>query len=313
MRDEQNYFLCHSLATSTLSTYRSGFNSYKKFCSHFNKALFPLCSSTLELFVTYLARRLAFSSIKVYLCSIQYLSIINGFSERINSMHKLYYVLRGVRLFLGSSRNRPRRLPLTIVQIRHIYRYTKLHLSRHDSAMFQAAISLAFFAMLRSSEFCSPGSHHTSSATLLLSDISIQRDIMLVRIKQSKTDPFKEGCVVRVTAVKSSICPIRAMTRYLSLRRASNGPLFQFCNLTYLTRSGLSTLLSTVLPGININTHSLRIGGASAAASNGLSDATIQVLGRWSSDAYRRYLHYSDDAVCSMMARMATDPETTII
>ena len=38
------------------------------------------------------------------------------------------------------------------------------------------------------------------------------------------------------------------------------------------------------------SSHSFRIGAASTAARLGISDQTIQVLGRWSSQAYRSYI-----------------------
>ena len=36
--------------------------------------------------------------------------------------------------------------------------------------------------------------------------------------------------------------------------------------------------------------HSFCIGAATTAAAKGVSDATIQVLGRWASDSYTRYI-----------------------
>ena len=63
----------------------------------------------------------------------------------------------------------------------------------------------------------------------------------------------------------------------------------------YLVRADIVTCLRRCFPGArNINTHSFRIGGASAAASAGIPDSQTQILGRWSSDAYRRYLRLSD-------------------
>jgi hypothetical protein len=40
----------------------------------------------------------------------------------------------------------------------------------------------------------------------------------------------------------------------------------------------------------NLNTHSFRIGGASAAAAAGIPYSTNQVKGWWASNAYRAYL-----------------------
>ncbi|KAK6195007.1 hypothetical protein SNE40_000528 [Patella caerulea] len=42
-----------------------------------------------------------------------------------------------------------------------------------------------------------------------------------------------------------------------------------------------------------LTTHSFRIGGASLAAHNGLSDSQIRQLGRWRSDAFRKYIRPS--------------------
>ena len=125
---------------------------------------------------------------------------------------------------------------------------------------------------------------------------------------QSKTDPFKEGVMLRIGSTTSAVCPVRALSRYISSRGNAEGPLFRFQDGSYLTRSVFSSLLSSCFPGLSLNTHSFRIGGASAAASNGLNDATIQVLGRWSSDAYRRYLHFSDNVVEDISQRMSRTP-----
>jgi len=90
------------------------------------------------------------------------------------------------------------------------------------------------------------------------------------------------------------------MRRYLSHRGCSPRPLFVFSDGTFLTHGYLVAFLRMVLPDIeNINTHSFRIGGASAAMAAGASsaamaagasDALIRIMGRWSSDCYNRYI-----------------------
>ena len=56
----------------------------------------------------------------------------------------------------------------------------------------------------------------------------------------------------------------------------------------------------------SINTHSFCIGGASTAASVGIPDSAIQILGRWSSNAFRRYLQFPDDTIAEFSQRMAS-------
>ena len=90
---------------------------------------------------------------------------------------------------------------------------------------------------------------------------------------------------------------MRALHHYL---RASpvGGPLFQFASGPYLTRATLSTILRDCFhDNVNINTHSFRIGGASAAAAAGVPYFVIQQLGRWSSDAFKRYIRLSTDYI----------------
>ena len=72
-------------------------------------------------------------------------------------------------------------------------------------------------------------------------------------------------------------------------------PLFCFSNGRPLTRLRLLKRLHRQLKQAGYqphwyNTHSFRIGGATSAAEAGVSQATIQQLGRWRSQAYRRYI-----------------------
>ena len=97
-----------------------------------------------------------------------------------------------------------------------------------------------------------------------------------INIKTSKTDPSKTGCIIRVGAIGGVLCPLRALLHHLHQHRDNNGPLFFFYNGTLLTRRCISNFIETVLPNSNLNTHSFRIGGASAAAALGIPDSSIQ-------------------------------------
>ena len=51
--------------------------------------------------------------------------------------------------------------------------------------------------------------------------------------------------------------------------------------------------------------HSFRIGAATAAAQAGLEDSTIQLLGRWSSGAFLRYIRMPREQLSLYSVRMA--------
>ena len=125
-------------------------------------------------------------------------------------------------------------------------------------------------------------------------------------LRKSKTDPFREGVTIRIGPNSSKVCPVQAMQRYLALRPTIPGPLFRFADGTFLTRSFILLLLTACFPNVDLNTHSFRIGGASTAASVGIPDSAIQMLGRWASNAYRRYLHFSDNSIREFSHLMAS-------
>ena len=73
-------------------------------------------------------------------------------------------------------------------------------------------------------------------------------------------------------------------------------PLFRLSSGLPLARRDLTTFLSSLLQLVGLDPqhysgHSFRIGGATSATIAGLNDYEIKLLGRWSSDCYKRYIH----------------------
>ena len=116
-----------------------------------------------------------------------------------------------------------------------------------------------------------------------------------MRIKQSKTDPFRQGITLFLGRTGLLICPIDAILPYLAVRDNRLGPLFILQDGRMLTRQTFGNLLDNVLdqlhlPSGEFNTHSFRIGAATSAKEAGISDSQIMMLGRWQSNAYQRYI-----------------------
>ena len=291
-----------ALAPSSFSTYNTGLRSYSLFCTQTGLPRFPLTEINLQRYVVSLANRLGYKSIKVYLAGIQFFSIMYGYDVTLSNFPRLFYLLRGIRRVQGSQFSRPRRLPITFQQLLLIHR--RLGVQRYSSfhqLLLRTMSSLAFFGLLRCSEYTSSSrSSYDALTTLLVQDVSFNIDflLMMITIKSSKTDPFRTGCTIRVAAVNTPVCPVSLMREYLRCHPTGFGPLFVWRTGQFLIRHDVVLMLRRCFPGVhNINTHSFRIGGASAAASAGIPDSQIQILGRWSSDAYRRYLHLGEDSV----------------
>ena len=97
--------------------------------------------------------------------------------------------------------------------------------------MLWAALTLAFFGFLIVSEFTSGGKlnpHcHLSPSDSGFGPSKRNLNCMQVNIKVSKTDPFRSGIKLTIGKTGSTICPVQAMLKYLSVISHTEGLLFQ--------------------------------------------------------------------------------------
>ena len=141
---------------NTDKTYTSGWNSYIRFCMQMQFEPFPLDQTYLEYFVTSLARRVKFDTIRTYLAGIQYYSVLGGFPQRVCNMTRLYYVLRGIRRSQAGDSRRVPRQAISPVHMAQLFTHFQSAYTLYDSTMLRAAVCLAFFGLLRSAEYTAP-------------------------------------------------------------------------------------------------------------------------------------------------------------
>ena len=296
-----------ALATTSLQVYQTALTQYLHFCIQVGVHPYPLQERVVELFSTSLARRVGYKTIKAYLYGIQFHGNIRGHHHKITDMPRLGYLLRGIRRTQGSRHSRSRRRPITLTHINTVYEHVDRIHHKEDASMLKAAITVAYFGMLRVSEYTSTNAHtYDAERNLMRQDIYAMQHMVMVHIKSSKTEPFRVGVSIRIAATSHTICPVRWVRVYLQSWKESYGPLFTFRSGRYLVRNDIAKLMTNSLAGTNINTHSFRAGGATNLANLGVPDYVIQIMGRWRSDAYKRYLHFSDSYIRQLHLRMAT-------
>ena len=154
--------------------------------------------------------------------------------------------------------------------------------------MLWAACCLGFCGFLRAGEFTvnftfDPSIHLTAQD--LQVDAEVNPSSLRVRIKSSKTNPFRQGCFIYVGRGQAPLCPISAILAYLHLRGLSSGPLFIDTHGRTLTRSRPSSFIRSVLQGAGIPGHfsgdSFRTGAATTAAQCSIPDHLIKTMARW--------------------------------
>ena len=181
--------------------------------------------------------------------------------------------------------------------------------------MLWAAMTLAFYGFLRVSEYTSPLIHsYDPTTTLCFSDIHIVSPThMKIHIKASKTDPFRAGVSISIYANSTTICPLRAMLKFINDHPHKSGPLFVWNDGRYLTRSGVASVLARLKPShlSNMSSHSFRIGAASTAAAAGYPRWLIQALGRWSSNCFRDYIRIPATTLSQVSTSLASQSGLT--
>jgi hypothetical protein len=101
-------------------------------------------------------------------------------------------------------------------------------------------LHVGFLWFLRISEMTVPAQlGYDPSVHLSPADISFDHasnpTIMFITIKQSKTDPFRNGVTLVLGRTWGPLCPVAGMAAYLKQRGLGRGPLFRFANNQYLT------------------------------------------------------------------------------
>ena len=308
-----------SVAPSTRRSYQSAQNRYVSFCQLANATPFPVSTHVLCQFVAFLGSQgLKHQTVKSYLSAVRHAQITAGFHDPFKNadLSRLECVLKGLKRQQAcqGTPSKPR-LPITPDILRRLKQLWDPKASNQDVAMLWAACTLGFFGFLRCGEFtCLSGQAYDQSCHLSLEDVAIDSpsnpSVMRVRLKQSKTDPFRQGVDIFLGTTKTSLCPVMAMLAYLALRGRSAGPLFIRSNGSPLTRSHLVDSVKSALRQCGIdpakyNGHSFRIGAATTAAACGIPDATIKMLGRWESSAYSLYIKTPRAQLASIATQLA--------
>ena len=158
--------------------------------------------------------------------------------------------------------------------------------------MLWAAACLCFFGFLRSGEVvCPSDAEFDSSVHLAFGDVvlddPLNPSLLEVRLKSSKTDPFRQGVSVIVgrTYSPQGLCPVVANVAYMVARGSAPGPYFTFEDDRALTRDRFVRAIRLALEaeGLQCNLypgHSFRIGAATTAATRGVPDVLIKTMGR---------------------------------
>ena len=157
---------------------------------------------------------------------VRALHIEQRFPDPLANCLRLQRVVCSIKRSQGSSSSS--RLPITDDLMLVIW--PSLDLCLPDHLMFWVACSLGYFSFLRASEFTVPSlASFSPSYHLGVKDIAVDSPsvplCMRLRVKGSKTDPFRKGVFIHIGLGRPPLCTVHLVLSYLTRRGDVPGPL----------------------------------------------------------------------------------------
>jgi hypothetical protein len=288
---ERSILLGMAIDASTHLTYTSALNSYLTFCKLHDFDINPT-PETLSLYITYQSTFINPNSVDSYLSGIANQMEVFFPDVRHNRNSALVScTLKGAKRQHGSPIHR--KTPLSIEDLKVVYNDLKSS-TDHDDLLFLLQLLVGFHVLLCLAELCFPDnlSLRDFSKISLRSSVQWLHNTFSFWLPSHKTDPTFEGSRLVVQRVHNSPNPHLAFTNYLH----SRDQLFTFNPELWLRANGKVPTCSWFLKCLAryfqkdiIAGQSLRSGGATNLAINGVPPPLIQAVGRWSSEAFRAY------------------------
>ncbi|XP_021364068.1 uncharacterized protein LOC110457221 [Mizuhopecten yessoensis] len=260
----------------------------------------PVKHTIVALYVAH-AHNLKFanSTIASHLSAIAYWHSLHGFADPTKS----FLVRKAIRGAASLAPTYDIRLPITLPILERLCSAVPTILNNVvQQNLVVAVFAVAFYSLARIGELLGHCSLGTSPKKVVqLDDVTFEADGAVLKRMHITYREFKHNIsgkphVIPVEAnTTSNTCPVTSLYNYIKMRGSSPGALFidELGQPFPRARSESITRRCLVFCDLDVaryKGHSFRIGGASYAAAKGFTDAQIRLLGRWKTDAFKRYI-----------------------
>ena len=292
---------------------------FSSFCTRYNITnTFPVTEHLLCCFAAYMADEgLSPQTGKTYMAGVRNMQLSLGLPDPRDQSS--LPILKRVQIGIARVRLQKRtphkiRLPITTPLLRCIKH--SLDSSGHPNKLMLWAVSCtAFFSFFRLGEWLLDSqSAFNQTIHLTWGDVAVNDPanptMLRIRLKQSKTDQLGSGADIILGRTNTDICPVAALLGYISTRGDRPGPFFMDSSAKPLVTSSFiaevrKILVVLGLPQDHYAGHSFRIGAATSAALAGMEDSSIQLMGRWQSAAFLRYVRTPPEQLARLSATLA--------
>lgn len=293
-----------ALDNASQSSYSSALNSYLTFCALHNFPIEPT-ADTLSFFVVYMSHHIEPRSVGSYLSGI--VSQLEPHFPNVRAVRNGMLVARTLK---GCKRLRSkpirRKQPISRDHLRRALR-SLTPLSLYDDVLFVAMLCTGFYGLLRLGEMTMPDNPSLRNPRKYSRRSSVEwiPQGFAFWLPTHKTDTTFEGSRIVIPHKDDvSVNAIPTFRRYLALRDAQF-PFHPFLwtreNGSVPSRSWFIRRLRRIIPDRGFAGQSIRSGGATALAEDGVSPHLIQASGRWSSDTFQIYIRKNPTILQAML------------
>ena len=155
--------------------------------------------------------------------------------------------------------------------------------------MYRSMLTLAFHGLLH------PGEFTYSPHVVRIENVFFDNRAVIIFLPMSKAHNKNFAQRIRV-APKRGYCPVGYLIEYLKVRPFTPGPLFVKQDNMPIQHNSVLSLFQDLaqffdLPTQHYKLHSLWIGATTELHIKGFTNQVIQSQGKWSSQAFQRYIH----------------------
>lgn len=278
-------------AQSTRKTYTRIEDLLQQFETTTGLQAFPADVRTTALFAQYLSRSYKPSTIRTYFSALSYKYKMQNVWDPTTA----FLVKQALLGIWNLNPSVDSRLPITLpILSRLIKSVTHATSTTYQGFLFETMFIVAFFGLFRIGELAHTPAGHAIQRNDVIDDQQQQQII----IHMSSFKHSKRGQIHKVILQHHhpGPCPVHALLAYISMRpSSSHTQLFLHANGSPVSYKDFCTVLNSCctnlgLPQHKIQSHSFRIGGATYFSSLGYSDSQIRSLGRWNSNAFKKYI-----------------------
>ena len=291
--------LSKARAPNTNKAYTASFNKWSTWAGKFPEVkVLPAAPSHIVLYLSELSQHAKnFATINQFISAISWMHAINGHVSPTNNV-VVQEVINGIKRSLACPV--AHKEPFTADNIKSFIAI--MDKSSLTDVRNTAMISIAFFAFLRVDELLH----------IRVKDVLMDSDHLQITLPMSKTDQLRQGSTVVVAKTGGPGCPVALLLLYLTMSNIKISKLskqFLFSRIIFkkgvlqlfepfkaLSYSNIRDVVKKKAGQIGLkselySTHSMRAGGATAAAESGVSERIMQKHGRWAcSSSKDRYV-----------------------